>query len=237
MTYRRVTVIIATMTSQVLKKPARIFYALIFLPVVGVLAFALLKPIQVLPRITLSPGFSLIDQNNSRLTNEDLRGRIVLYNFTYSNCTTPCPQTSQVMRVVQDQLGQIDTGEIPVSLVTISFDPDRDTPERLRVYANQVGADSTKWRIATGDATRLKYALGGGFNLYYAPNGDGTFVFDSLFVLVDGWGIIRAFYKTANPSPDRIVRDINLVVQEARNSTGAAKYAYEAAHLFLCYPP
>ncbi len=216
---------------------SRLVYLLAALPIIAVVAFATLRPIQVLPRITLAPGFALTDQNNARLTNEDLRGRITLYNFTYANCAAPCPQTSQVMRAVQAQLTLSDTAEIPISLVTISFDPGRDTPEKLRAYANQVGADAKVWRIATGDATRLKYALGGGFNLFYESKADGTFEFDPMFVLVDGWGIIRSYYKTATPTTERLLRDIRLVVQEARNSEGAAKYAYEAAHLFLCYPP
>ncbi len=227
------------MSASVLELPRlpRWLYVLVALPVIGIVAFATLRPVQVLPRIALAPGFSLTDQNAARLTNEDLRGKIVLYNFTYTQCAGTCPQTSDTMRALQSRLGEIDSGDIPLMLVTISFDPARDTPERLRAYANQVGADAKVWRIATGDATRLKYALGGGFNLYYAPNPDGTFTFDPLFVLVDGWGIIRAFYKNANPSLDRLMRDLRLVVQEARNSTGAARYAYEAAHLFLCYPP
>ena len=225
------------MTPPVLKQPARILYALILLPVIGALAFAIFRPIQVLPRITLSPGLSLVDQNNARLTNEDLRGRIVLYNFTYTNCPAPCPQSNEPMQTMQARVRESGATDIPISLVTISFDPARDTSEKLRAFADQVGADATQWRIATGDAMRLKYALGGGFNLYYNPNADGTFTFDPLFVLVDGWGIIRAYYKTATPSVDRVTRDIRLLQDEARNSTGAARYAYEAAHLFLCYPP
>ena len=227
------------MSTSVLELPRlpRWLYVLVALPVIGIVAFATLRPVQVLPRIALAPGFALTDQNGARLTNEDLRGKIVLYNFTYTQCAGTCPQTSDTMRALQSRLGEIDSGDIPLMLVTISFDPARDTPERLRAYANQVGADAKVWRIATGDATRLKYALGGGFNLYYAPNPDGTFTFDPLFALVDGWGIIRAFYKTATPAPERLVRDLRLVAQEARQSTGAARYAYEAAHLFLCYPP
>lgn len=227
------------MSTSVLELPRlpRWLYVLVALPVIGIVAFATLRPVQVLPRIALAPGFALTDQNGARLTNEDLRGKIVLYNFTYTQCAGTCPQTSDTMRALQSRLGEIDSGDIPLMLVTISFDPARDTPERLRAYANQVGADAKVWRIATGDATRLKYALGGGFNLYYAPNADGTFTFDPLFALVDGWGIIRAFYKTATPAPERLVRDLRLVAQEARQSTGAARYAYEAAHLFLCYPP
>lgn len=214
----------------------RALYVLIGLLVAGVVAFATLRPIQVLPRITLAPGFTLTDQNGARLTNEDLRGQIVLYNFTYTGCAAPCPQTSQTMRAVQDRLGEVDTGGLPFSLVTISFDPERDTPEALRAFAAQAGADSNVWRFATGDPVRLKYAIGGGFNVYYAPTAGGGFTFDPVYVLVDGWGLIRAEYRTATPEVDRLLRDIRLVAEEARNSTGAARYAYEAAHLFLCYP-
>jgi protein SCO1/2 len=214
----------------------RALYALIGLLVAGVVAFATLRPIQVLPRITLAPGFTLADQNGARLTNEDLRGQIVLYNFTYTGCAAPCPQTSQTMRAVQDRLGEVDTGGLPISLVTISFDPERDTPEALQAFAAQVGADLNVWRFATGDPVRLKYAVGGGFNVYYAPAADGGFTFDPVYVLVDGWGLIRAEYRTAAPATDRLLRDIRLVAEEARNSAGAARYAYEAAHLFLCYP-
>lgn len=223
-------------------RPARwlwLVYGALAVGLGGSLAFATLRPIQVLPRIRLAPGLALTDQAGRRLTNEDLRGQIVFYNFTYTRCQPPCPQTGQMMRAVQDQLSEIETGGQPITitLVTISFDPTHDTTEVLRAWAAGLGADPTRWRLATGDATRLKYALGGGFNLYYAPNPDGTFTFDPLFVLVDGWGIIRAEYRTATPAVDRILRDIRLVVQEVRNSTGAARYAYEAAHLFLCYPP
>lgn len=215
---------------------SRALYALVGLPILGVIAFATLRPIQVLPRIRLAPGFALADQDGARLTNEDLRGQVVLYNFTYTGCAAPCPPTSAVMRAVQDRLSEVDASGPPISLVTISFDPERDSPETLRAFAAEAGADPARWRFATGEATRLKYALGGGFGLYYALQPEGAFTFDPLFVLVDGWGIVRAEYRTATPEVDRLLRDIRLVITEARNSRGAAKYAYEAAHLFLCYP-
>ncbi len=213
-----------------------LLYGAMGLLLAGVWAFALFKPVQVLPRISLAPGLILTDQDGQRLSNEDLRGQVVLYNFTYTRCRPPCVQTSSTMRAVQDRLQEADAGGVPISLITISFDPEHDTPETLRAFANSLGADRTRWRFGTGDATRLKYALGGGFSLYYTPNPDGTFTFDPMFVLVDGWGIIRATYRTESPPVDILLRDLRLVAQEARNSTGAARYAYEAAHLFLCYP-
>ncbi len=211
-------------------------YALIGLFVVGALAFAIFRPILVLPRIDLAPGFTLQDETGKRFTSEDLRGQLVLYNFTYTRCAAPCPATSDVMRAVQTRLDEADTGGIPVTLVTISFDPEQDTPAVLSQYAAQVTPDTHNWRFLTGAADRLKWIIGGGFGVYYNANEDGSFTFDPAFMLVDGAGILRAEYRTATPEIDRILRDVGLVAQEANNSQGAKRAAYEAAHLFLCYP-
>jgi protein SCO1/2 len=202
----------------------------------GILAFAILQPVKVLPRITLAPGLTLVDQAGQRFSSEDLRGQIVLYNFSFSNCAQPCAEMNAVLRELQHRLVEVNTGGLPVHLVSISVDPERDTPEVLAGLAVTSGADPDVWRFATGDPTRLKTAVGAGFQLFYGPRPDGTLNVDPLFALVDGWGILRAEYRTATPAVERLLRDIGLVAEEARNSTGPARYAYEAAHLFLCYP-
>jgi len=194
----------------------------------------------------LGPGFGLIDQYGDRLTNEDLRGRIVLYNFTYTNCTTPCPETTPRMAEIHALIGTLETHDIPIELVTISFDPARDTAQRLQQFAAQfvnekgAGANQTDsqapWHFVTGEEMPLKYIIGGGFGSYYQANEDGSFTFDQTFVLVDGAGIIRAKYRNKPPALATIERDIELVAKEAKESTGATRLAYEAAHLFLCYP-
>jgi protein SCO1/2 len=55
-------------------------------------------------------------------------------------------------------------------------------------------------------------------------------------MLVDGLGILRAEYITGDPGADRILGDIAFILDEVENSEGANKVAYEAAHLFMCYP-
>ena len=213
---------------------------LLALPFLAMLAFATFKPILVLPRMALAPGFLLTDQAGARLTNEDLRGALVLYNFTYTNCVAPCPVTGAVMAAVQAQLPTMATQGLPVRLVTLSFDPMRDSADHLRSYAERFGADPAIWRLATGEAMPLKYIIGGGFGVYYQPNPaadpKGDFTFEPTFVLVDGAGIVRAKYRTATPDLAILRRDIELVVKEAVESTGAGRLVYEAAHLFVCYP-
>jgi protein SCO1 len=212
------------------------FIALLLL-CVAVLAFATLQPVKVLPRIALSPGFALVDQTGQPLTSEALRGSLVLYNFTYTGCAEPCPQTSEQMWAVQERLAGIETHGLPVRLVTISFDPTRDTRAVLREYAERWGVDPTRWHFATGEAAHLKNVIGGGFGVFYdKTDATALFDFDPTFVLVDGAGIIRAKYRTATLDLDVVERDLALIATEAIQSEGPLRLAYEAAHLFMCYP-
>jgi protein SCO1 len=182
-----------------------------------------------------APRVWLTNQNGRWFLDIDLRGGLVLYNFTYTRCAAPCPQTSVVMRAVQDRLCAAGSSAVNIALVTVWFDPERDTPAVLRVYAARQGADPSRWRIATSELGELKQMIGRGFKTYYSPSPIGTFGFDPVFVLVDADGVIRAEYRTAAPNIDRIFRDIGLVQDEARNSQGAGRLAYEAAQLFVCY--
>jgi protein SCO1/2 len=212
-----------------------IFFGLLVLAAVS---FKVFQPIKVLPRMQLAPAFSLTDQDNERLTSEDLRGKFALYTFSYTHCPAPCYDIDQTMQAVQSRLDEVQLGGVEIAFVTISFDPQRDTPEVLRAYSSSLKADTTRWSFATtANQTQLKTIIGSGFEAYYEDKGNGEFAFTPTFVLVDGWGIIRARYRyeTEVSTPDRILRHLGVLAEEVRNSTGTAKLAYEAAHLFLCY--
>ena len=216
----------------------RVMYGLAALLVVGAFAFKIFQPIKVLPRIRLAPAFSLTDQNGNRVTNEDLRGRIVLYTFTYTHCPAPCYNINATMREILARRDEANLGDIPFTLVTISFDPERDSPSVLRSYAQSLSADPADWIFATSENTPLlKTIIGTGFEAYYSPNEDGSFAFDPTFILVDGWGVIRGEYRytTEVSTADRVLRHLSVLADEVTNATGTAKLAYEAAHLFLCY--
>ncbi len=213
-----------------------LLFATLFLPALAALAFVVVQPITVLPRIALAPGFALTDQHGNLLTSEDLRGHIVLYHFSYASCTARCKPSNAALQTLQAQLdGLAADMPTPVEITTISFD-ERDDAAALARYADALGARGSRWHLLHGEARRLKQIIGGGFRTYYSREADNSFTFDPVFVLVDGWGIQRAVYRTAAPPLDILQRDINLLIQEAEHSKGATRYAYEAAHLFLCYP-
>lgn len=165
-----------------------------------------------------------------------MRGSITVYTFAYTRCAPHCGETTRIMQTMQQRLDEVETRGIPVELVTVSFDPEHDTPAVLKQYARQVGANYDRWRFATGTPALLKSVIGAGFRTYYERNEDGSFYFDPVFVLVDTTGIIRNEYRTGAPDVDIVLRDIGLIAKEVREAKGANRVAYEAAHLFLCYP-
>ena len=206
--------------------------------ILAAVAFAVFEPIQVLPRIRLAPGYLLTDQTGSSLTSEDARGDIVVYSFGYSDCGDSCESMTDTMGEIQERLDEVDVGDTDVRFVTISFDSAGDTPEALDAYASELGANQDMWSFATAEPTHLENVVKAGFNAWYEERDDGSFSFDPVFVLVDGWGVIRGEYRyqTTASDTDKILHHIDILGEEIRNSHGAATLAYEAAHFFLCYP-
>lgn len=217
------------------RKLVVLWLGLLAIPLIAVVLFAVLQPVKVVPRIGLAPGFIFTDMNGERLSNEDLRGKMVIYDFATTSCDAPCIDTSAAMQQVQEMVQRLDTGSIPVMLVTMLLDSEGATPERMRAYSDQVGADPAIWRIVTGPADRMKQVVGGGFGLYYAQKENGVFEFAPMAALVDGNGILRAQYKRGAPDIDFVERDLKLMIDEVQNSAGAGGLVYEAAHLFACY--
>lgn len=208
--------------------------------IITALLFATFQPVKVLPRVRLSPGFAFVNQDAEKLTNEDLRGHIVLYNFTYTRCPAPCASMNETMLAIQENVTKMDLKGVPFTLVTISFDPEYDTPTVLQAYAASLGADTPQWQFATlNNPSLLKTIVGSGFEAYYEQKPDGSFKFSPTYVLVDGWGLVRGQYRyeTISSDVDRITRHIGVLVEEVEKSVGATKLVYEAAHLFLCYAP
>ena len=217
------------------RKKSTLFYILLVLPIVGILLFVTLQPVLVLPRMRLSPGYLLINQDGEQVSHENLRGHIVIYHVAYTGCGDACAQSWSLMMALQRELARLQS-EFPIDLVTISIDPAQDTPETLRRFVASQQIDSDRWHLLTGDPEQLKYVVGGGFNTYYTTDENGVLKLEPSLSIVDGLGILRAAYRADLPSVETLLRDIDLLLDEARNSEGLARYAYEAAHLFLCYP-
>jgi len=95
-----------------------------------------------------APGFELIDQDGRRVSLASLRGRALVLDFVFTNCPGPCPILTATHVTLQRRLAAEARGG--VHFVSISLDPERDTPEALRAYAQAHGADLAAWSFLTG---------------------------------------------------------------------------------------
>ena len=110
-----------------------------------------------------APAFDLIDQDGRTVSLASLRGSPVVLDFIYTSCPGPCPILTARQVRVQRRLTSRQRAR--VRFVSISLDPDRDTPEALRAYAEAHGADLESWSFLTGapekvGVVRDRYGIG-----------------------------------------------------------------------------
>lgn len=143
--------------------------------------------------------FTLTDQNGQTVTLEDFRGKWVVAYWLYTSCPDFCPLLTNNMKALQQGLG--DRVGKQVQLVTITFDWEHDTVDRMKFYAGLVKADIPGWSWLTGtkeqtDAVAEAYGVG----FARLENDDGadneTVSFDhtALVVVIDPQGIERHRY-------------------------------------------
>ena len=166
---------------------------------------------QPLPKIAPAPEFSLTSQDGGQVTLADFRGKVVAVTFIYTLCTTTCPVLTPMMSFVQDQLGS--NFGTKIAFVSITVDPERDTPQVLKEYAQAFDANLAGWAFLTGtpDAIRDVTRRYGVFASKTA-NGDVDHTF--LTSIVDPRGILRVQYVVLRFDPDELRRDLLSLLQE-----------------------
>jgi protein SCO1/2 len=140
-----------------------------------------------------APEFSLTDQSGAEVTLASLRGKALLIDFIYTHCPGPCPiltgRHAQVLRELAPEL------RARVHFVSITVDPEHDTPRALADYARTRGADLASWSFLTGDPERVRAVLKdyGVFAQPSANPGEVDHVVVTLLVGKDGRVVKRLF--------------------------------------------
>jgi protein SCO1/2 len=181
---------------------------------------AMLKKVPDPPQVLFTiPEFTLTDQLGQPFGSKDLDGKVWIANFIFTNCPSRCPMLTADMAKLQKRMRNMGSA---VWLVSFSVDPERDTPEALKAYAEKHHANPRRWRFLTGDLAKVRDAVVAGFKMPIDPgeaikDADGqSKLFDithgTRFVLVDQKRRIRGFYDADDAGMDQLVRDLSLVV-------------------------
>ena len=120
-----------------------------------------------LPSLGDAPVWEMVSQSGEPFSSRDLQGRIYLANFIWTNCRDTCPTLSLQMALLQKRLIQEGLRGDKVVLVSFSFDPQRDTPERLSSYASLFGAEPGGWVFLAGAPDEVFRVVTRGFGVSY----------------------------------------------------------------------
>jgi protein SCO1/2 len=181
------------------------------------------------------PPFTLMERSGKRVSRDDLAGTVWVADFIYTQCTETCPAQSLQFSRLQTEFAPGD----PLRFVSITVDPEHDTPEVLQRYADRYGA-TDRWWFLTGDKREIYCLAQKGFRLSvvdpaatspptcgeafllgpraaWASHGSkGLIMHSARFVLVDAKGRIRAYHLATDPdSVGKLAANVRGVLDEA----------------------
>lgn len=136
------------------------------------------------------PDFSLTNHRGETITQDDLLGKVYVVEFFFTTCPSICPIMHKSMVKVQDKY----FGNPNVAFVSVTINPEYDTPEVLNTYAKDNNVTNNNWQFLTGELNDIYALANQGFNLYVAeaPEVEGGFEHSGFFALVDKKGNIRS---------------------------------------------
>lgn len=160
------------------------------------------KPPPVYGRVA---DFTLTNQNGQAISLSSLRGQVWVADVIFTRCAGPCLKMSRQMKQLQQAMPQ----SSQVKLVTLTTDPDFDTPHVLNNYAQRFGADSNRWFFLTGTKSALMALETGSLKLTAIekkPEERETpvdlFIHSTIFVIVDKQGQLRGIFETSGEGID-----------------------------------
>ncbi|MGE0682853.1 MAG: SCO family protein [Candidatus Binatia bacterium] len=171
---------------------------------------------SALPVLGEAPEFHLTERSGAPFSRANLAGSVWVADFIFTRCPGMCPLLSTRMATLQQQR-QGEQGR-PIRLVSFSVDPEWDTPERLREYAEKYHAHPHQWVFLTGPTQTMTQLIIQGFRLSVAPAQAGSqepILHSDRLVLVDPSFRIRGYYHGSDAEDfDKLQRDIKVLLHE-----------------------
>ena len=168
------------------------------------------KP-EALPTIGAAPAFTLTAQDERRVSLADLRGKAVVLTFIYTTCVDTCPLLTGKMTALQGRLGA-DFAQ-RVFFVSITVDPERDTPAVLKGYATAHGARFDGWAFLTGTPAEIR-DVAKRYGIFYKKTARGDVDHTFLTSVIDARGRLRVQYLGVRFDPTELFNDVRGVLAE-----------------------
>lgn len=160
-----------------------------------------------LPLRVLGPvaDFTLTNQDGQATSLAALSNHVWVADIIFTRCAGPCPRMTSQMRSLQDLLPKASAAK----LVTLTTDPDFDSPSVLKRYGERFGADFSRWMFLTGSKAQIAGLAGGSLKLSAVPvkpadqrNDADLFIHTTIFVLVDKRAQLRGIFETGGEGVD-----------------------------------
>ena len=160
------------------------------------------------------PDVALVDQSDARRSFSEWRGHLTLVTFIYTSCPLPtyCPLMDQNFATLQRAIAEDARLKGQVRLVSITFDPETDTPKVLAAHAARLRADPTVWTFLTGDRVTV-HRFAGRFGVgVIRPEGIKEINHNLRTALIGRDGRVRTFYSGSDWTPSAVLADLRSAV-------------------------
>ena len=136
------------------------------------------------------PDFKFVNQDGDSITNKDYLGKVYVVEFFFTTCPSICPIMRENLVEIQNKL----KGNKNFGIVSISIDPEHDTPQVLKEYAEEHKVTNPNWNFLTGDRNVIYDMANIGFGIFADEDETvpGGFAHSGLFALIDKEGYVRS---------------------------------------------
>lgn len=186
----------------------KIFIPIIFLAMAFVFAGCSGSGLGVPEDASVVEEFQFTNQQGETFGSGDLKDKVWVVSFIFTNCETVCPPMTANMSKLQEKAKE---NGLEVEFVSFSVDPELDTPERLKQYGEQFQADFTNWNFLTGySQTEIETFASKSFRaLVQKPSSTDQVIHGTSFYLVNPNGyVIKSYSGLENTPYDQIISDI-----------------------------
>ncbi|MGV3527992.1 MAG: SCO family protein [Flavisolibacter sp.] len=177
------------------------FFSVLVIGFIGTLSFVVPDFFQSkFPPISEVGKFSFVNQDGKTVTEQNIKGKVVVANYFFTTCKSICPRMAANLKPVYDEF----KNEKDFVMLSHTCDPERDSVPVLRQYADSVGVHDDKWQFLTGSKDSLYAMARHGYKIddpnNFVQSADDDFLHTQFIALVNKKGEVTNIYDGIKPS-------------------------------------